>query len=58
MRAKHYVNVIVADKQPHLVYLDMEAAIIHCTKGIGSGCGPATTAVRSRMWWWQARATS
>jgi xylulose-5-phosphate/fructose-6-phosphate phosphoketolase len=30
-----YVNVIVADKQPHLQYLDMEAAIEHCTKGIG-----------------------
>src|SRR4029077_20734841 len=26
---------IVADKQPHLVYLDMEAAVIHCTNGIG-----------------------
>src|SRR5260370_14428991 len=27
--------VIVSDKQPHLVYLDMDAAVIHCTKGIG-----------------------
>jgi len=35
LRSEDYVNVIVADKQPHLVYLDMEAAIIHCTKGIG-----------------------
>ncbi len=35
LRSKDYVNVIVADKQPHLVYLDMEAAIIHCTNGIG-----------------------
>lgn len=35
LRSVDYVNVIVADKQPHLVYLDMEAAIIHCTKGIG-----------------------
>jgi xylulose-5-phosphate/fructose-6-phosphate phosphoketolase len=35
LRSKDYVNVIVADKQPHLVYLDMNAAIIHCTKGIG-----------------------
>ena len=35
LRSQDYVNVIVADKQPHLVYLDMEAAIIHCTKGIG-----------------------
>ena len=35
LRSKDYVNVIVADKQPHLRYLDMDAAIIHCTKGIG-----------------------
>ncbi len=30
-----YVNVIVADKQPHLQYLTMAEAILHCTKGIG-----------------------
>src|SRR5919197_2781692 len=35
LRSVNYVNVIVADKQPHLQYLDMDAAIIHCTKGIG-----------------------
>ena len=35
LRSTNYVNVIVADKQPHLVYLDMEAAAIHCAKGIG-----------------------
>jgi xylulose-5-phosphate/fructose-6-phosphate phosphoketolase len=35
LRSQDYVNVIVADKQPHLVYLDMESAIVHCTKGIG-----------------------
>lgn len=35
LRSRDYVNVIVADKQPHLVYLDMDAAILHCTKGIG-----------------------
>jgi len=27
------VNVIVADKQSHLVYLDMDAAVIHCHRG-------------------------
>ena len=31
----NYVNVIVADKAPHLQYLTMEQAIDHCTKGIG-----------------------
>ncbi|MFL9946591.1 phosphoketolase family protein [Paraburkholderia agricolaris] len=35
LRSRDYVNVIVADKQPHLQYLDMESAVTHCTKGIG-----------------------
>lgn len=34
-RSSNYVNVIVADKQEHLQFLDMEAAIAHCTKGAG-----------------------
>jgi len=34
LRSENYVNVIVSDKQLHLQYLDMEAAITHCTKGI------------------------
>jgi len=35
LRSRNYVNVIVAGKQPALQYLDMEAAIKHCTAGIG-----------------------
>jgi xylulose-5-phosphate/fructose-6-phosphate phosphoketolase len=35
LRSRHYVNVIVAGKQPALQYLDMESAIEHCTNGIG-----------------------
>ncbi len=35
LRSTNDVNVIVADKQSHLQYLDMDAAIRHCTKGIG-----------------------
>ena len=35
LRSTNYVNVIVADKAPHLQYLDMDAAVNHCTKGIG-----------------------
>jgi xylulose-5-phosphate/fructose-6-phosphate phosphoketolase len=35
LRSRHYVNVIVAGKQPALQYLDMDAAIQHCTAGIG-----------------------
>jgi xylulose-5-phosphate/fructose-6-phosphate phosphoketolase len=35
LRSRDYVNVIVAGKQPALQYLDMDAAVKHCTKGIG-----------------------
>jgi xylulose-5-phosphate/fructose-6-phosphate phosphoketolase len=35
LRSRDYVNVIVAGKQPALQWLDMEAAIRHCTAGIG-----------------------
>lgn len=35
LRSRQYVNVIVAGKQPQLQYLDMDSAIVHCTKGIG-----------------------
>ena len=35
LRSRNYVNVIVAGKQPALQYLPMEAAIKHCTSGIG-----------------------
>jgi phosphoketolase len=35
LRSENYVNVIVADKQRHLQYLDLDAAITHCAKGIG-----------------------
>jgi xylulose-5-phosphate/fructose-6-phosphate phosphoketolase len=34
LRSQNYVNVVVCDKQKHLQYLDMEKAIIHCTKGV------------------------
>ena len=35
LRSSQYVNVVVAGKQPAPQYLSMEAAIKHCTKGIG-----------------------
>ena len=35
LRTRQYVNVIVAGKQPALQYLDMKAAIQHCTAGSG-----------------------
>ncbi len=35
LRSRHYVNVIVAGKQPELQWLDMDAALRHCAAGIG-----------------------
>jgi xylulose-5-phosphate/fructose-6-phosphate phosphoketolase len=35
LRTHHYVNVIVAGKQPALDYLPMDEAVAHCTRGIG-----------------------
>jgi xylulose-5-phosphate/fructose-6-phosphate phosphoketolase len=35
LRSRHYINVIVAGKQPALQYLDMDAALKHCTAGVG-----------------------
>jgi xylulose-5-phosphate/fructose-6-phosphate phosphoketolase len=35
LRSTDYINVIVADKAPHLQYLSMPNAVLHCTKGIG-----------------------
>ncbi len=35
LRSRHYVNVVVAGKQPALTYLNMEEAILHCTRGLG-----------------------
>jgi xylulose-5-phosphate/fructose-6-phosphate phosphoketolase len=35
LRSRHYVNVIVAGKQPALQYLTMDEAVKHCTMGLG-----------------------
>ncbi|HYY88551.1 MAG TPA: phosphoketolase family protein, partial [Chloroflexota bacterium] len=35
LRSRDYVNIVVAGKQPALQYLSMDAAITHCTAGIG-----------------------
>ncbi len=35
LRSRDYVNVIVAGKQPSQDWLDMDAAILHCTRGAG-----------------------
>jgi xylulose-5-phosphate/fructose-6-phosphate phosphoketolase len=35
LRSRHYVNVIVAGKQPQEDWLGMDEAIDHCTRGVG-----------------------
>ncbi len=35
LRSRNYINVIVAGKQPELQWLDMDAAVKHCTAGLG-----------------------
>lgn len=35
LRSRHYVNVVIAGKQPSPQWLDLDAAIKHCTAGIG-----------------------
>ena len=35
LRSRHYVNLIVAGKQPAPTWLDMDDAVRHCTAGLG-----------------------
>ena len=35
LRSRNFINVIVAGKQPQVQFLDMDAAIKHCSAGIG-----------------------
>jgi len=35
LKSRHYVNVVIAGKHPSPQWLSMEAAITHCTEGIG-----------------------
>jgi xylulose-5-phosphate/fructose-6-phosphate phosphoketolase len=35
LRSRHYVNVVVAGKHPAPEWLSMDAAINHCTEGVG-----------------------
>ena len=35
LRSRHYVNVVIAGKHPAPQWLTMEAAVAHCTEGIG-----------------------
>jgi xylulose-5-phosphate/fructose-6-phosphate phosphoketolase len=35
LRSKHYVNVIVAGKNPSPDWLSIDEAVVHCTRGLG-----------------------
>jgi xylulose-5-phosphate/fructose-6-phosphate phosphoketolase len=35
LRSRHYVNVVIAGKHPAPQWLSMDAAVTHCTEGIG-----------------------
>jgi xylulose-5-phosphate/fructose-6-phosphate phosphoketolase len=35
LRSRNYINVIVAGKQPEWQWLDMDAAVKHCSAGLG-----------------------
>jgi xylulose-5-phosphate/fructose-6-phosphate phosphoketolase len=35
LRSRHYINVIIAGKQPEQQWLDMDAAVKHCSAGLG-----------------------
>lgn len=48
LRSRHYVNVVVAGKQPQADWLSVEEAALHCARGAGiwewasSGARPGT----------------
>ncbi len=35
LRSRHFINIIVAGKQPALQFLNMDSAVKHCSAGIG-----------------------
>jgi xylulose-5-phosphate/fructose-6-phosphate phosphoketolase len=44
LHSTDYINVIVADKQKHLQFTNIDEAIIHCAKGIGIWARASTDA--------------
>ena len=47
LRSRNYVNVVVAGKHALPQWLTMDAAVVHCTEGIGICSGSATTRRRA-----------
>jgi xylulose-5-phosphate/fructose-6-phosphate phosphoketolase len=57
LRSRHYVNVVIAGKHPAPQWLTMDAAVKHCTKGIGIWQWASNDQTSSPMWSWPAAAT-
>jgi xylulose-5-phosphate/fructose-6-phosphate phosphoketolase len=57
LRSRHYVNVVIAGKRAMPQWLDMEAAVVHCTEGSAAGTGPAATGAPSPTLCWPAAGT-
>ena len=57
LRSRHYVNLIVAGKQPALQFLSMDEAVKHGTAGLGLwewASNDRATVAASLMWCWPA----
>lgn len=52
LRSYNDINVIVCDKQMHIQYLDMDAAVKHCTKGLGIWDWASNDQGVSLIWSW------
>ena len=47
LRSRNLINVIIAGKQPEWQWLDIDAAVRHCTAGAGIWQWPAMTMIRT-----------
>jgi xylulose-5-phosphate/fructose-6-phosphate phosphoketolase len=57
LRSRNYVNLIVIDKQPQLQWLDMDAAVEHCTRGASIWQWASNDEGASPTWCWRPPAT-
>jgi xylulose-5-phosphate/fructose-6-phosphate phosphoketolase len=54
LHSRHYVNVMVAGKHPAPQWLTMDAAVKHCTEGIGIWQWASNDRTTRPMWSWPA----
>ena len=57
LRSRHYVNVVVAGKHAAPQWLTMDAAVKHCTEGIGIWQWASNDQGAAPTWSWPAVAT-